>query len=42
LLPLAGLLALDTLVGAYSFCFGLVVVVVALRLRTRWHARRPA
>jgi uncharacterized membrane protein HdeD (DUF308 family) len=42
LLPLAGLLALHTLVGAYSFCFGLLVVVVALRLRTRWHARHPA
>jgi len=42
LLPLAGLLTLDTLVGAYSFSFGLLLVVVALRLRTRWHARHPA
>jgi uncharacterized membrane protein HdeD (DUF308 family) len=42
LLPWARLLALDVLVGAYSFCFGLLLVVVALRLRTRWHARQRA
>jgi uncharacterized membrane protein HdeD (DUF308 family) len=40
LLPLGGLLALDTLVGAYSFCFGLLLAVVELRLRTRWPARQ--
>jgi uncharacterized membrane protein HdeD (DUF308 family) len=39
LLPWAGLLALDFLVGASSFCFGLLLVVVSLRLRTRWLAR---
>jgi|SRR6266508_2173538 len=40
LLPWAGLLALGLLVGASSFCFGLLLLVVAFRLRTRWHARR--
>lgn len=39
LLPWAGLLALDLLVGASSLCFGLLLVVVSLRLRTRWLAR---
>jgi uncharacterized membrane protein HdeD (DUF308 family) len=39
LLPWAGLLALGVLVGASSLCFGLLLVVVALRLRTRWLAR---
>jgi len=39
LLPWAGLLALVWLVGASSFCFGLLLVVVSLRLRTRWLAR---
>jgi len=39
LLPWAGLLALDLLVGASSLCFGLLLVVVSLRLRTLWHAR---
>jgi uncharacterized membrane protein HdeD (DUF308 family) len=39
LLPWAGLLALDFLVGASSLCFGLLLVVVSLRLRTRWLAR---
>jgi uncharacterized membrane protein HdeD (DUF308 family) len=39
LLPWAGLLALGYLVGASSFCFGVLLVVVSLRLRTRWLAR---
>jgi uncharacterized membrane protein HdeD (DUF308 family) len=39
LLPWPGLLALDLLVGASSLCFGLLLVVVSLRLRTRWLAR---
>ena len=44
LLPWAGLLALGWLVGAYSLCFGVLLVVVSLRLRTRWlaHAARAA
>jgi uncharacterized membrane protein HdeD (DUF308 family) len=42
LLPWAGLLALGLLVGASSFCFGLLLLVVAFRLRTRWLARHPA
>lgn len=41
LLPWAGLLALGVLVGAYSLCFGVLLVVVAFRLRARWHARHP-
>jgi uncharacterized membrane protein HdeD (DUF308 family) len=39
LLPWAGLLALGLLVGVSSLCFGLLLVVVSLRLRTRWLAR---
>ena len=35
LLPWAGLLALVWLVGASSLCFGVLLVVVALRLRPR-------
>jgi len=44
LLPWAGLLALGWLVGASSLCFGLLLVVVSLRLRTRWlaHPARAA
>jgi uncharacterized membrane protein HdeD (DUF308 family) len=42
LLPWAGLLALGLLVGASSFCFGLLLLVVAFRLRTRWLSRHPA
>jgi uncharacterized membrane protein HdeD (DUF308 family) len=44
LLPWAGLLALPWLVGASALCFGLLLVVVSLRLRTRWlaHAGRAA
>jgi len=44
LLPWAGLLALGFLVGASSFCFGVLLVAVALRLRAQWqaqHARTP-
>ncbi|MDO8478441.1 MAG: HdeD family acid-resistance protein [Candidatus Rokubacteria bacterium] len=41
LLPWAGLLALGWLVGAYSLCFGVLLVAVALRLRTQWHAQHP-
>lgn len=36
LLPWAGLLALGLLLGASSFCFGVLLVIVALRLRTQW------
>jgi uncharacterized membrane protein HdeD (DUF308 family) len=39
LLPWAGLLALTWLLGAYSLCFGALLVVVALRLRARWNAQ---
>jgi uncharacterized membrane protein HdeD (DUF308 family) len=40
LLPWAGLLALSVLVGASSLCFGVLLVVVALRLRAQWHAQQ--
>ena len=40
LLPWAGLLALPWLVGAFSLCFGVLLVVVALRLRTQRRAQR--
>jgi uncharacterized membrane protein HdeD (DUF308 family) len=40
LLPWAGILALGWLVGASSLCFGLLLVVVALRLRTQRRAQR--
>jgi uncharacterized membrane protein HdeD (DUF308 family) len=36
LLPWAGLLALVWLVGASSLCFGVLLVIVALRLRAHW------
>jgi uncharacterized membrane protein HdeD (DUF308 family) len=39
LLPWAGLLALGFLVGASSLCFGLLLLVVALRLRSRWYGQ---
>jgi uncharacterized membrane protein HdeD (DUF308 family) len=39
LLPWAGLLALVWLVGASSLCFGVLLFVVALRLRTQWQAQ---
>ena len=42
LLPWPGLLALDLLLGASSLCFGVLLVVVALRLRARSHTRHPA
>jgi len=42
LLPWEGLMALSLLVGASSFCFGILLIVVAFRLRTRWLARHPA
>jgi uncharacterized membrane protein HdeD (DUF308 family) len=40
LLPWAGLLALPWLVGASSLCFGVLLVAVALRLRTQRRAQR--
>ena len=42
LLPWAGLMALGMLVGATSLCFGVLLLVVAFRLRNRWVARHPA
>ena len=42
LLPWAGLMALSLLVGASSFCFGVLLIVVAFRLRTRWLVRHPS
>jgi len=44
LLPWEGILALTWLVGAYSLVFGVLLVAVALELRSRWRARtlRPA
>src|SRR5712692_5899661 len=39
LLPWAGILALVWLVGASSLCFGVLLVIVALRLRTQWQAQ---
>jgi len=45
LLPWAGLLSLVWLVGAYSLFFGVLLLMLAFRLRARWKARpapRPA
>src|SRR5262245_39079963 len=42
LLPLAGLLALIWLIGAYSIFFGALLLAVALRLRARWRAGAAA
>ena len=45
LLPLAGLLVLTSLLGAYSVFFGVLLLAVALKLRARWRtqaAPRPA
>jgi len=42
LLPWAGLLALTWLLGASSFCFGVLLFVVALRLRARWRAQHSS
>jgi uncharacterized membrane protein HdeD (DUF308 family) len=39
LLPWTGLLALTWLLGASSLLFGALLLVVALRLRARWHAQ---
>jgi len=39
LLPLAGLLSLIWLIGAYSLFFGTLLLAVALRLRARWRAQ---
>ena len=39
LLPWPGLLVLDLLLGASSLCFGILLVVVAFRLRARAQAR---
>jgi uncharacterized membrane protein HdeD (DUF308 family) len=39
LLSWAGLLALSVLLGASSLCFGVLLVVVALRLRAQWQAQ---
>jgi len=42
LLPWAGLLSLIVLVGAYSLFFGSLLLALAIRLRSRWHARPAA
>jgi len=42
LLPWAGLLALTWLLGASSLCFGVLLFVVALRLRARWNTQHPS
>jgi uncharacterized membrane protein HdeD (DUF308 family) len=42
LLPLAGLLALIWLLGAYSIFFGLLLLAVSLRLRARWRTTQAA
>ena len=42
LLPLAGLLALIWLIGAYSLFFGALLLVVAFRLRARWRTAAAA
>jgi uncharacterized membrane protein HdeD (DUF308 family) len=39
LLPLAGLLALVWLIGAYSVFFGALLLAVALKLRARWRTQ---
>lgn len=39
LLPWAGLLALSVLLGASALCFGVLLVVVALRLRAQWQVQ---
>jgi uncharacterized membrane protein HdeD (DUF308 family) len=38
LMPLAGLLSLVWLLGAYSVFFGVLLLAVAVRLRARWRA----
>ncbi len=42
LLPLAGLLSLIWLLGAYSVFFGALLLAVALRLRARWRTQAAA
>jgi uncharacterized membrane protein HdeD (DUF308 family) len=42
LMPMAGLLALVWLLGAYSVLFGVLLLAVALRLRARWRATQAA
>jgi uncharacterized membrane protein HdeD (DUF308 family) len=42
LMPLAGLLSLVWLLGAYSVFFGVLLLAVALRLRARWRATQAA
>jgi uncharacterized membrane protein HdeD (DUF308 family) len=42
LLPLAGLLALIWLIGAYSILFGALLLAVALRLRAHWQTQVTA
>ncbi|HEX9127051.1 MAG TPA: DUF308 domain-containing protein [Methylomirabilota bacterium] len=42
LLPWAGLLALGVLLGACSLCFGILLVAVALRLRTQRQTSRSS
>jgi uncharacterized membrane protein HdeD (DUF308 family) len=39
LLPLAGLLSLIWLIGAYSIFFGALLLTVSLRLRARWRSQ---
>ena len=42
LMPLAGLLSLIWLLGAYSVFFGSLLLAVAFRLRARWRASQAA
>ena len=42
LMPLAGLLSLVWLLGAYSVFFGSLLLAVAFRLGARWRTTQPA
>jgi uncharacterized membrane protein HdeD (DUF308 family) len=42
MLPLAGLLSLIWIIGAYSIFFGALLLAVALRLRARWQTMAAA
>ncbi len=42
MLPLAGLLSLIWIIGAYSVFFGALLLAVALRLRARWQTMAAA
>jgi uncharacterized membrane protein HdeD (DUF308 family) len=42
MLPLAGLLSLVWLIGAYSVFFGALLLAVAVRLRARWRTTQAA